>query len=85
MPCAMRVLASFTLSVMASRESSSWVVPATPRRGELPPGLDRQIRSLKLEVRNTAQSEGHRMATVQIVDLAGRENEQTSACAAIFQ
>merc|ERR1712137_526865 len=36
------------------------------------------IFTLKLELRNTPRGEGHRMATVQIVDLAGRENEQTS-------
>lgn len=36
------------------------------------------IFTLKLELRNTPRGEGHRMATVQVVDLAGRENEQSS-------
>jgi len=37
--------------------------------------------SFKLEVRNAPSGEGSsRMATVQICDLAGRENEQTSEC-----
>lgn len=36
--------------------------------------------SLKVEVNNTPIDGGHRMATMQVVDLAGRENEQDSEC-----
>mmetsp|Transcript_78585 Transcript_78585/g.139446 ORF Transcript_78585/g.139446 Transcript_78585/m.139446 type:complete len:674 (-) Transcript_78585:166-2187(-) len=38
------------------------------------------IFSLKVEVCNCPPDNGHRMATVQVVDLAGRENEQDSEC-----
>lgn len=38
------------------------------------------IFSLKVEVCNSESDNGHRMATVQVVDLAGRENEQDSEC-----
>merc|ERR1711976_785991 len=38
------------------------------------------IFSFKVEIREGASDSGNRMATVQVVDLAGRENEQTSAC-----
>mmetsp|Transcript_13723 Transcript_13723/g.43401 ORF Transcript_13723/g.43401 Transcript_13723/m.43401 type:complete len:567 (-) Transcript_13723:90-1790(-) len=36
--------------------------------------------TFKMEVRNGTDGEGNLMATVQVVDLAGRENEQTSEC-----
>lgn len=38
------------------------------------------IFSLKVEVSNSPPDSGHRMSTVQVVDLAGRENEQDSEC-----
>jgi len=35
---------------------------------------------IKVDIRCSAADGGNRMATVQVVDLAGRENEQTSEC-----